>query len=143
MNKEELIIKLIQQDFKHLQLLLGLQNLGFENDALHYLDILDIVIKLMEIDQNDNNLIDKIYVTYFGFMAKLKKCPITFESEELMPMAKACYLEINALMKDINKQTFSNAEKRSIPFRISPPHLSLLTNPPASDYSDSYLSHGH
>ncbi|AFL86146.1 hypothetical protein Belba_3655 [Belliella baltica DSM 15883] len=53
MEKEELIIKLIQQDFKHLQLLLGIQKLGFDNDSNHFLGILDIVISLLGIEEEE------------------------------------------------------------------------------------------
>ena len=58
MENEELIIKLIQQDFKHLQLLLGIQKLGFDNDSNHFLGILDIVISLLGIEEKENVLID-------------------------------------------------------------------------------------
>ncbi|AFL86139.1 hypothetical protein Belba_3647 [Belliella baltica DSM 15883] len=97
MEKEELIIKLIQQDFKHLQLLLGIQKLGFDNDSNHFLGILDIVISLLGIEEKENVLIDEIYQTYYEDGLKVLMIPITYEGEELYPLAKDSFMKLKAL----------------------------------------------
>ena len=49
MSNKELIVSLIQQDLKHSQLVLGLDELGMEASDKHCLDILDIVYNLMKV----------------------------------------------------------------------------------------------
>jgi hypothetical protein len=97
MQKEELMIKLIQQDFKHLQLVLGIQKLGFDNDSNHFLGILDIVISLLGVEEQENILIDRIYQSYYEDGMKVLTIPITYEGEELYPLAKNCFMKLKTL----------------------------------------------
>lgn len=96
MLKDELIIRLIQQDFKHLQLILVMHQIGFEEDGFHLLNILDVIIDILEIDRN-SPLIDDIYNIYFGFNKDLLDSPMSFESEELIPIATTCFHKIKEL----------------------------------------------
>ena len=57
MSNKELIISLIQQDLKHSQLVLGLDELGMEASDKHCLDILDIVYNLMQVPSGTLNMI--------------------------------------------------------------------------------------
>jgi hypothetical protein len=93
MIKDELIIRLIQQDFKHLQLILEMQQIGFEDDGFHVLNILDVILDILEVEKV-SPLIDDIYDIYYGFNKVLLEIPISFESEELIPIATACFQKI-------------------------------------------------
>ena len=53
MSDKELIINLIQQDLKHSQLVLGLDELGMEASDKHCLEILDIVANLMKVPEGN------------------------------------------------------------------------------------------
>lgn len=93
MLKDELIIRLIQQDFKHLQLILEMQQIGFEDDGFHLLNILDVIVDILEVDRK-SPLIDDIFKIYYGFNKELLESPMSFESEELIPIATACFHKI-------------------------------------------------
>lgn len=89
MSNKELIISLIQQDLKHNQLILGLDELGLATSDKHCLEILDIVASLMQVPEGDIEF-DwcRLYVTY---MAESKKLGVTHTTETMKPFAEACY----------------------------------------------------
>ncbi|WP_136465155.1 hypothetical protein [Flagellimonas onchidii] len=51
MNTKELIIRIIQEDLKHSQLVEGLNHLGLDADQFHSLGLLDVVLDLMKVPQ--------------------------------------------------------------------------------------------
>ena len=51
MESKKLIIALIQQDLKHSQLILGLDDLGLEASDKHSLEMFDIVANLMQVPE--------------------------------------------------------------------------------------------
>ncbi len=89
MSNKELIINLIQQDLKHSQLILGLDDLGMEASDKHCLEILDIVANLMKVPDGEIEYEwCGLYVTY---MQNCKKVGVTHTSETMRPFAEACY----------------------------------------------------
>lgn len=51
MRTKELIIKLIQQDLKHSQLVYGMNKLGFDGNDKHHLQLFDLVYTLMKVPE--------------------------------------------------------------------------------------------
>lgn len=94
MPNKELIISLIQQDLKHSQLILGLDELGLEASDKHCLEILDIVANLMQVPDGDLEHVPiaigrgRVYITY---MAESKRVGVHHTSETMRPFAEACY----------------------------------------------------
>jgi hypothetical protein len=107
MSNKELIISLIQQDLKHNQLVLGLDELGLEASEKHCLDILDIVANLMKVPGGHVEY-DwcRLYVT---FMQECKTVGVTHTTETMKPFAEACY---NGLMEIINPKAFGSDNVR-------------------------------
>lgn len=98
MEKEELIIKLIQQDLKHCQLLFGLNKIGLEGDFLHYLGILSIVQDLMDVKDDGSFKMDRTSDAYMHFMYQCLDFPITNDGIELMPLAEECYQDLKEII---------------------------------------------
>lgn len=100
MQNKELIISLIQQDLKHSQLVLGLDELGMEASDKHCLDILDIVYNLMKVPGGHVEY-DwcRLYVT---FMQECKTVGVTHTTETMKPFAEACY---NGLVEIVNSDS--------------------------------------
>ena len=89
MSNKELIISLIQQDLKHSQLILGLDELGLEASDKHCLEILDIVANLMQVPDGEVEYDwGRVYTT---FMAESKRVGVHHTSETMRPFAEACY----------------------------------------------------
>ncbi len=86
---KNLIIKLIQQDLKHNQLVVGLQKIGLNTD-LHNLEIIDIVAHLMGIKEISN----KWLITYVSFLEQSSKFEVSDSGKDLIPLAKACYKQL-------------------------------------------------
>ena len=97
MSNKELIISLIQQDLKHSQLVLGLDELGMDASDKHCLEILDIVANLMNVPAGDVEY-DwcRLYVTY---MQECKTVGVTHTTATMKPFAEACY---NGLVEIVN-----------------------------------------
>ena len=89
MSQKELIISLIQQDLKHSQLILGLDELGLNASNKHSSEILDIVANLMKVPEGEKEY-DwcRLYVTY---MQNSKKVGVFHTSEAMRPFAEDCY----------------------------------------------------
>jgi hypothetical protein len=101
-SNKELIINLIQQDLKHSQLVLGLDELGLEASDKHCLDILDIVANLMKVPERKVEY-DwcRLYLT---FMQECKTVGVTYTTETMKPFAEACY---NGLVEILNSDNVS------------------------------------
>lgn len=91
MTLDELIIELILQDLKHNQLILGLDRLNLDAGYCHYLDIMDLIQRLMEVS---DDLIDEFSATYMASMHRSLDFPISRSGEELRPLAMECYEDL-------------------------------------------------
>jgi hypothetical protein len=88
-SHKNLILQLLICDLKHEQLLLGLQQAGFNID-LRSLDIMDAVAELMGIPYDDVS--DAWCTIYVGFMRKVRPYGEEGEEEYLRAYADACYV---------------------------------------------------
>ncbi len=96
MPLHELIIELILQDLKHNQLILGLDRLNLDAGYCHYLAIMDLVQRLLDVP---DELAEDFTACYMAFMNRCLEFPISRSGEELRPLAVACY----NLLREINK----------------------------------------
>ena len=85
---EELLIELILQDLKHNQLIYGLDKLNLDAGYCHFLGILDLVQRLMEVPEER---MDWFADTYMDAMHRALDFPITRSGEELRALAMECY----------------------------------------------------
>jgi len=85
---DELIIELVLQDLKHNQLGLGLDRLNLDAGYCHYLGILDLIQKLMEVPEES---MDDFTATYMASMNRSLEFPISRSGEELRSLARECY----------------------------------------------------
>ena len=88
MTLDELIIELILQDLKHNQLILGLERLNLDAGFCHYLGILDLIQRLMEVS---DGMEDEFSATYMASMNRSLEFPISRSGEELRPLERECY----------------------------------------------------
>jgi hypothetical protein len=98
MNNKTLIISLIQQDLKHSQLVYGLDNIGLDGSEVHFLEIMEIVAKLMNVPNGEVN--DDWGKMYTEFMKESVGFEITSKGEALKPFAKVCYAQLKSLLKN-------------------------------------------
>src|SRR5690606_30595677 len=96
MTLDELIVELILQDLKHNQLILGLDRLNLDAGYCHFLGIMDLVQRLMEIPEE---LTDDFAATYMAFMQRSLEFPISRSGEELRPLAGECYDGLRKMME--------------------------------------------
>ena len=94
---EDLVIELILQDLKHNQLIYGLDRLNLDAGYCHFLGILDLVQRLMEVPEER---MDWFADTYMDAMHHSLDFPITRSGEELRPLAMECY----GLLKTMKKK---------------------------------------
>lgn len=97
MNDKTLIINLIHQDLKHSQLVYGLENIGLDGSEVHFLEIMEIVSKLMNVPNGAIN--DSWGEMYTEFMKESVSFEITSKGEALKPFAKVCYVQLKSLLK--------------------------------------------
>ena len=98
MPNKQLIISLIQQDLKHSQLIVGLDQLGLEASERHCLQLLDIVAKLMQVPEGVVEFDwGRVYITY---MAECKGVDVDYTADSLRPYAEFCY---DALCEILNE----------------------------------------
>ncbi|MEX0884628.1 MAG: hypothetical protein WDZ72_14255 [Cyclobacteriaceae bacterium] len=67
MTLDELIIELILQELKHNQLVCGLERLNLDAGYSHYLGILDLIQRLMDVPEELN---DDFCTAFMGFMQR-------------------------------------------------------------------------
>ena len=96
MQNKELIIQLIQQDLKHHQLLLGLEQIGLHAEDTHHLKLLSIIAQLMQVPQGEID--DEWSVVYVNYMQEATRFKITATGETLLPLATACYGRLRNLL---------------------------------------------
>jgi hypothetical protein len=95
MNKELLIENLILQDLRHMQLIYGLESIGFVEEGFHSLDLSFCVAELMEIRGEES--IDRFFPVYWDQLRKCKDLEMTYDRENLRPLAKESYLRLKEL----------------------------------------------
>ncbi|MFT6443382.1 MAG: hypothetical protein ACJASQ_001165 [Crocinitomicaceae bacterium] len=100
MSERELIISLIQQDLKHCQLIVGLDELGLEASDKHCLGILDIVADLMRVPEGNVEFDwGRTYVTY---MAECTGMEVEYKSDSMRPYAETCYDDLVQVLNTAN-----------------------------------------
>ena len=101
MNNKELIINLIQQDLKHSQLLSGLEKIGLDGTDLYYLEMSEIIAKLMKVP-NGRKIGDLWGETYIAFLHEAIRYKVTSRGETLKPLAIACYGRLQTIIEGEN-----------------------------------------
>ncbi len=92
MTRKQLIISLIQQDLKHSQLVLGLDQLGLDASDNHCLELLDIIADLMKVPEGEIEIAwGKKYVS---LMAEAVHVDVADGSGRLRGYAEECYGEL-------------------------------------------------
>ena len=100
MSTKELIISLIQQDLKHCQLVVGLDQLGLDASDKHCLELLDIVADLMHVPAgNLEHDWGRVYITY---MSECTGVEIESTSRSLRPYAECCYDDLCEILRSEN-----------------------------------------
>ena len=100
MESKELIINLIQQDLKHSQLTLGLDDLGLEASDKHSLEMFDIVADLMQVPEG--HLESKWANVYLSFMSECREVEIQHMTTPMKPYAVSCYDELCEILNSGN-----------------------------------------
>lgn len=101
MSNKQLIVRLIQQDLKHCQLLYGLNRVGLDGDEKHHLQIFDIVYDLMKVPQS---LEFDWGATYQNYMKQALLLEIGNTDTQLKPLAELCYKHLRMLVNCERKQ---------------------------------------
>lgn len=92
---DELIEELIMQDLRHMQLIYGLESIGFTEDGYHDLELSYIIAELM--GMRGEELIDPFFSLYWDQIEKCKEYEMTYDRENLRPLAKEMYLRLKEL----------------------------------------------
>jgi hypothetical protein len=105
MQNKELIISLIQQDLKHHQLVVGLDNIGLEAFDKHLLELFDVIYKLMEVPESAESEWGKTYTKYMNFAVNYE---LESTSESLEPLAGGCFQHLQAIIDIENEKIDKN-----------------------------------
>ena len=100
MESKELIINLIQQDLKHSQSILGLDDLGLEASDKHSLEMFDIVADLMQVPEGQ--LESKWVNVYLAYMSECREVEIQHMTTPVKPYAISCYDELREILNSEN-----------------------------------------
>ena len=92
MEKEELIIHLIEQDLRHNILALGLENLQFSGVENYDLNLISAISSLMGIEKGETS--DEWSITYHDYMLRASELKAGFEIDGLEELATECYDEL-------------------------------------------------
>lgn len=92
MENEALIIRLIQQDMKHHQLVAGLEHIGLNSDGIHYLQLMDIIAELMNTPKDKTG--EEWYKVYLRFMNDVLNYPVNDNGKGLKILAELCYWQL-------------------------------------------------
>ena len=101
MSNKELIISLIQQDLKHSQLVIGLDNLGLGASDKYCLQLLDIIAKLMNVPEG--NVEFDWGKKYVSLMSESVYFDIDHTSDDLRPYAELCFVELSKILGSASK----------------------------------------
>jgi len=89
MEKERIIERIMLEDFRHNQLIIGLEKLGMNVDVLN-LNLLTIIGYLLDTECVSNEMSD-LYVDYLSKAAEL---PIEDLGKNLKPLVRECLAEV-------------------------------------------------
>jgi hypothetical protein len=105
MQNKELVISLIQQDLKHHQLIIGLENISLNagrkagalirNGSDLHLDILDLCFDAMKVPESAEM---DWGMTYTNYMNKALRYKIDATSEGLRQLAGLCYTHLKCIV---------------------------------------------
>ena len=126
MNTKSLIIRLIQEDLKHSQFILGLDNLGLKASETHHLELFEVVSELMKVPESAEISWGKVYSNYmtkaflsnpfesaadencsFGVRSQWQKS-VSLSPEAIENQAELCYLHLKAIV-DVENETIRRA----------------------------------
>jgi hypothetical protein len=98
MSNKDLIINLIQQDLKHCQLILGLDDLGLEASDKHSLEMFDIIADLMQVPEGH---IESDWArVYLAYMSESREVEIEHMTTPMRPYAISCYDDLCEVLKN-------------------------------------------
>ncbi|MEB2774997.1 hypothetical protein SYJ56_06750 [Algoriphagus sp. D3-2-R+10] len=95
MNKDLLIEELILQDLRHIQLIYGLEAIGFNEESFHSLELSYCIAELM--GMRGDEIFDRFFGVYWDQIEKCKELEMTYSRENLRPLAKECHLALKKL----------------------------------------------
>ncbi len=96
MSNEDIIIKLIQMDMKHNQIVRGLEAIGLDGGGLFELGALEIISELMEVPEG--KIDDRFSAMYISFLSEAPNYKITDRGESLRPLAETTYRQLRAFV---------------------------------------------
>ena len=76
MNKDLLIEELILQDLRHMQLIYGLEAIGFNEESFHSLELSYCIAELM--GMRGDEFIDRFFGVYWDNLEKCKELEMTY-----------------------------------------------------------------
>lgn len=89
MTEKDLIIALLQQDLKHSQFILGLDDLGLSASDKHSLELFDIIAHLMHVSEGEvESNWARVYLTY---MSECREVEMEHTSAPMLPYAVSCH----------------------------------------------------
>lgn len=100
MPNKELIISLIQQDLKHSQLILGLDDLGLAASDKHSLEMFDIIADLMQVPEG--HLESEWARIYLSYMSECREVEIQHLTKPMQPYAISCYDDLCEILNSEN-----------------------------------------
>ncbi|WP_157373408.1 hypothetical protein [Algoriphagus terrigena] len=83
------------QDLRHMQLIYGLESIGFVEEGYHSLDLSFIIAELMGMSGEES--VDRSFQVYRDHIEKCKELDMTGNRENLRPLAKEMYLRLKKL----------------------------------------------
>ena len=95
MHHKTLMIQLIRQDLKHSQLTGSLKAFGLEDSGLYALDLMALVAQLMKVPASQ---LEQFTTIYGQFLDRAPQLPISFNGQELAPVAEACYKQLKGCL---------------------------------------------
>ena len=98
MSNKDLIINLIQQDLKHCQLILGLDDLGLEASEKHSLEMFDIIADLMQVPEG--HIESNWARVYLAYMSESREVEIEHMTTPMRPYAISCYDDLCEVLKN-------------------------------------------
>ena len=96
MSNEAIIIRLIQMDMKHNQLVGGLRAIGLDGGGLFEIGALEMISELMQFPEG--KIEDRLYAMYVGFIDEAANYEITDRGESLRQLAELAYRQLRAFV---------------------------------------------
>ena len=94
MSEKELIIKLIQQDLRHCQLIYGMEKIGVDATDKHHLQLVDLVYALMKVPEIEMEWGN----AYQKYMRQSLLVELSGTDASLKPLAVLCFRHLKMLV---------------------------------------------